>query len=107
MNADRYFGRSRPFRPTRLLYVGITDGFEDMFLSESEVFPHETKYVTLSHCWGSNPILSLQKDLVSAFKKSVPWDQLPLSFQDAVVVTRKLQIKFLWIDSLCMYLDRY
>jgi hypothetical protein len=97
--------RSTPFRPTRLLYVGTADNFEDIFLSESETFPQDAKYVTLSHCWGSNPIISLQKDLVSAFKKNIPWNQLPLSIQDALVVTRKLKIKFLWIDSLCIIQD--
>ena len=97
--------RSAPFRPTRLLYVGTADDFEDIFLSESETFPQDAKYATLSHCWGSDPIISLQKDLVSAFKKNIPWNQLPLSFQDALVVTRKLKIKFLWIDSLCIVQD--
>ena len=98
--------RSTSFRPTRLLYVGTADGFEDIFLTESETFLQDAKYVTLSHCWGSNPIISLQKGLVSAFKKNIPWNQLPLSFQDALVVTRKLKIKFLWIDSLCIYSHR-
>jgi hypothetical protein len=98
--------RSTPFRPTRLLHVGAADDFEDIFLSESKTFPQDAKYIALSHCWGSNPIISLQKGLVSAFKKNIPWNQLPLSFQDALVVTRKLNIKFLWIDSLCIYPDR-
>lgn len=32
-------------------------------------------------------------------------NSLPKSFQDAVTVTRKLHIRYLWIDSLCIIQD--
>ena len=34
--------------------------------------------------------------------QEIPFSTLPQSFQDAVTVTRKLGIPYLWIDSLCI-----
>jgi len=35
----------------------------------------------------------------------IPWDALPKTFQDAIEVTRRLGISYLWIDSLCIIQD--
>jgi hypothetical protein len=37
--------------------------------------------------------------------KGIPWEGLPQTFQDAIVFARKLQIRYLWIDSLCIVQD--
>lgn len=37
--------------------------------------------------------------------RKIPIKTLPRTFQDAIVVTRKLEIKYLWIDSLCIIQD--
>jgi hypothetical protein len=36
------------------------------------------------------------------FKQSIPQDQLPQTFKDAVECTRELHIRYLWIDSICI-----
>lgn len=35
----------------------------------------------------------------------IPWDKLPSTFQDAITVTRRLGIAYIWIDSLCIVQD--
>ncbi|KAL1612817.1 hypothetical protein SLS60_001046 [Paraconiothyrium brasiliense] len=37
--------------------------------------------------------------------KNIPWDTLPRAFQEAVVLTKALGVRFLWIDSLCVVQD--
>jgi hypothetical protein len=63
-------------------------------------------YACLSHCWG-NPDDVTQTTLTSLqdFKIEVPWNKLTKSFRDAIDICRRLGIKFLWIDSLCIIQD--
>ncbi|CAG5174570.1 uncharacterized protein ALTATR162_LOCUS7815 [Alternaria atra] len=35
----------------------------------------------------------------------IPWDELPKTFQEAILVTRELGLNYLWIDSLCIIQD--
>ena len=37
--------------------------------------------------------------------KDIPFNTLSCLFQDAVTVTRKIGIRYLWIDSLCIIQD--
>jgi len=68
-------------------------------------------YAFLSHCWGPSPrhpestILKTKQATLERFKFEVPWDQLTKTFQDAIDICRKLDIDFLWIDSLCILQD--
>ena len=38
-------------------------------------------------------------------KRNIPWNQLSKTFQDAITITRKLGIQYIWIDSLCIVQD--
>jgi hypothetical protein len=89
--------------PTRLLYLQdapvrleLTAGWQTRPL-----------YATLSHCWGSLEFLTLTRDTVDAFTTSIPVDQLTKTFRDAIDIAKSLGLEYLWIDSLCLYFDRY
>ena len=94
--------------PARLIDVGSLVGDHDPFLKILD--PHEPKisYVTLSHCWGSpegpRP-LTLTNENISSMKTQIPLASLRGSFADAVKLTKKLGLKYLWIDSLCIIQD--
>jgi hypothetical protein len=63
------------------------------------------RYITLSHRW--NELTSSSKTL-SNFedrKKGSDPSTLLLTFQDAIQVARGLDIRYLWIDSLCIIQD--
>jgi Heterokaryon incompatibility protein (HET) len=63
------------------------------------------KYAALSHCWGgSQPCMLLVKD-VNKYKEGILISTMPQTFQDAIEVCKGLNLKYLWIDSLCIIQD--
>ncbi|EPE32864.1 hypothetical protein GLAREA_05876 [Glarea lozoyensis ATCC 20868] len=64
-------------------------------------------YAALSHCWGD----PAQKPLTTTIENErshetgISVEVLPQSFKDAVAVARFLNIRYLWIDSLCILQD--
>lgn len=64
------------------------------------------QYAALSYCWGHTPQLTtIQTRLPSFIKDGIEISKLPKTLQDAITVTRKLGIPYLWIDSLCIIQD--
>lgn len=62
-------------------------------------------YATLSHCWGNEPILTLTTHNLDSFTTSIPIEQLPKTFVDAIEITENLGLRYIWIDSLCIVQD--
>ena len=62
-------------------------------------------YVALSHCWGGKIETVLLKDKLQDFQHSLQLDGLAANFQDAIAVTKSLNIRYLLIDSLCIIQD--
>jgi hypothetical protein len=85
--------------PDRVLHVHD----ERVYLLETDgVYGN---YATLSHCWGDVRPLMTTKATLPAHKLEIPWPKIPQTFQDAIIVTRKLGLNYLWIDSLCIVQD--
>ncbi|KAK4220518.1 heterokaryon incompatibility protein-domain-containing protein [Podospora fimiseda] len=63
-------------------------------------------YLCLSHCWGKDPmpIRTLLGNLHDHLQ-SLPWELLPNTFADAIRITSRLGIRYIWIDSLCIVQD--
>jgi len=40
-----------------------------------------------------------------AYKTEIPWSRLPCTIHDAVIATRLLDLKYIWVDSLCIIQD--
>ncbi|KAK1828729.1 heterokaryon incompatibility protein-domain-containing protein, partial [Podospora conica] len=94
---------SGDFLPTRLLDTRASPASVVKLVSGLE---ESTEYATLSHCWGKAQIIQLKQALESTFTDNgIPVDSLPPTFQQAVIVTRCLGIRYLWIDSLCIMQD--
>ncbi|KXJ93600.1 heterokaryon incompatibility protein [Microdochium bolleyi] len=97
------------WHPTRLLDVANPDFSPDTFrvvvTSENELRQSEP-YTTLSHCWGTAQFLQLKKATFDELKTGMNLDKLPKTFREAIQVTRRLGVRFLWIDSLCIIQDR-
>ena len=62
-------------------------------------------YIALSHCWGNSQPLRLTRTTASRLKVGFPSRELPKTFRDAIDVTRKMQVRYLWIDSLYVVSD--
>lgn len=100
------------FLPTRLLDLQAFETGDDIRLAFLE--PKDFKYpdflpdyMTLSHCWGppeKSPIMTTKENLGQRMTR-ISIDDLPNTFRDAVRVTRELDERYLWIDSLCIVQD--
>lgn len=95
--------RSDDILPTRLLHI---IGPDEVRLVVTDCIPknslEDTPYVCLSHRWGLPQPLMTTKENFHVFTKNIPWDSIPLTFQDVIKFTFELGLKYLWIDSLCI-----
>ncbi|RYP74729.1 hypothetical protein DL770_007548 [Monosporascus sp. CRB-9-2] len=61
------------------------------------------RYVALSYCWGEHqPLCRTTLPALRDRMKRIPWSTLPQTFKDAVLFTRSLQVRYLWIDAVCI-----
>jgi hypothetical protein len=64
-------------------------------------------YIALSYCWG----LSMPnggkttRPTLEMHLKGISMSSLPLTIQDAIAATRRLGVRYLWVDSLCILQD--
>lgn len=93
-----------PKLPTRVLDVGNPENQEPVKIYETR--GNLGRYVTLSHCWGNQQITTTTKATLAQLKSEVRWSQLSKTFQEAISITRELGIRYIWIDSFCIYSDR-
>lgn len=69
------------------------------------VMTNHLKYAALSYCWGAAQPHSTRSSNLDEYMRCIPVSTLPKTLQDAIVVTRKLHLRYLWIDSLCIIQD--
>ncbi|KAJ1327434.1 HET domain-containing protein [Microdochium nivale] len=113
------------FLPTRLLQIDLQDPLaavrlvvtaeeqqktqfdqiQDVDAGNSSNLRRRRRYASLSHCWGGANVPTLTSNTIQALRRGVSPDSLPRTFADAIAVTRKLAIAYLWIDSLCIVQD--
>lgn len=88
--------------PTRVLQ--ISGSLQAPLVKLAETNGKKGRYCALSHCWGppkKRPLITTRANLCKHFE-GIPLEYLPKTFQEAVTVTRALEIPYLWIDSLCI-----
>jgi len=88
--------------PKRVLAVGEKNDPNIRVCETSTLEFSSLAYITLSHCWGHFVPTQLLIENCSGFLQGIETDNLPSTFKDAVEVTKKLEIGYLWIDSLCI-----
>ncbi|KAK0667511.1 heterokaryon incompatibility protein [Cercophora samala] len=107
--------------PTRVLDLGVsgTSNIDNLTVSAVRKMLATSKvkvittppgarghYLALSHRWGDDEEFKLTKPSLSSFQDDgVPFSKIPKTFQDALVVTRLLRHRYLWIDALCIVQD--
>ncbi len=93
--------------PTRLLKIlpRGEPGMYDLRLMNNN--NRTQRYVALSHCGGKDAFRPLRttSETYAAHQNRIPFEALPKSFQDAILVTVRLGVNRLWIDSLCIIQD--
>ena len=90
---------SKSYLPNRVLDLGHPIR---LYKTRNE----QGRYVCLSHCWGTeHGLLKTTNDTLLSRKRGILESELPKTFLDAVIFTRRLRIRYLWIDSLCIIQD--
>lgn len=94
--------------PLRLVKVGRREAEPLLCVVDGSELPEDSKYITLSHCWGPHGPQSagrlLQSNLDS-LRVSVPPEIVPKTFADTFFIASSLGIDYVWIDSLCILQD--
>lgn len=89
--------------PTRIIDVGSsTDRAHVLPRLISNTKGKRGQYIALSYCWGLKPLLTLNAETKKSFEEGISLDHLPQTIHDAILVTRRLGIRYLWVDSLCI-----
>ena len=93
-----------PTLPKRVIDVGLDGSPLKLVEIEGEYRP----YTALTYCWGDDRDLAPVKLLLSrhaAYSKEIPIELFPKTLLDAVTITRRLGMQYLWIDALCILRD--
>jgi hypothetical protein len=94
--------RRHSFLPSRVIDVSPNES-SDVALHVSKM--EMASYTALSHCLGNGAVTKTTKSNYALHQLCIRFSELPRTFQDAVLVTRSLGVKYLWIDSLCIIQD--
>ena len=89
------------FTPTHLIDVGKEDQEESAYLASGKTAP----YAALSYCWGGPQPMTLNTFTIDEMRHGIATRALPQTMQDAMIVTRKLGLQYLWVDALCIIQD--
>ncbi|KAJ3536037.1 hypothetical protein NM208_g6892 [Fusarium decemcellulare] len=104
---SRQYGRlplpTLPDRVIQILDSSTADAIElNLYITPGTIKGH---YVALSHRWGGQMTFKTTKNTLNQRLRGFALTELPRTFQDAVLVARALDIKFIWIDCLCIVQD--
>ena len=92
--------------PKLLVHVGSSNGSKLPRLVTSAVHDFSegdrTKYIALSYCWGNFSSFKTTTTNIHTLQTSLPLDDLPKMIHDAIIVARRLDIRCLRVDALCI-----
>lgn len=87
--------------PSRVIDVGSSTIDPRLHISIDEI----GRYITLSHCWGGSCPITTTIATLESRTMGIPLVALPKTFRDAILITRDLGVRYLWIDALCILQD--
>ncbi|KAJ0417593.1 heterokaryon incompatibility protein-domain-containing protein [Aspergillus carlsbadensis] len=64
--------------------------------------PESLSYVALSYCWGGLKFFNTTKENIHSLKRGFSVSILEQTLQDAIQVARDLDMRYIWIDGLCI-----
>lgn len=93
-----------PVLPTRLIAVG---GVSDTQVRLLETANMRGRWVALSYRWGPplSTVMRTTSATLAEYRETITVGNLPRTIQDAIRVTRELEIPYLWVDRFCIIQD--
>jgi hypothetical protein len=107
INTTSALPKSQSHLPTRVLCVDELSqhSTDTIALVDFGDHPPKERYICLSHRWSHSKPLTTTADTIGIRKAGIDLTQLSPTIRDAVYLTRRLGIHYLWIDSLCILQD--
>lgn len=90
---------------SRILRIDKVEGLDEFEISLEPTYDKVEPYVTLSYCWGGDQACKTTKSRMRSGNLSIPYGKLAQSIQDAIKVTSRLGLQYLWVDALCIIQD--
>ena len=87
--------------PTRVIDVGDSSHPPKLYITHDE----PGIWVALSHCWGREVRFVTESRNLSDRQQAMALEDIPATFRDAILITRRLEHHYLWIDSLYIVQD--
>lgn len=88
--------------PKRLLDVG-KDFYTPVLIENVDT---SMPYLALSYCWGApKGAVRTTKANINKHKHGIKLEKMPATVRDAVIATRALGFRYIWIDALCIIQD--
>jgi hypothetical protein len=94
-----------PVLPARVIDVGPEDGSEEPKLLQTISNAWHGEWAALSYKWGTTAFMRLLGENLPHFEYGISMTSMPRTFQDAIRLTRRLGLRYLWIDALCIIQD--
>jgi hypothetical protein len=91
--------------PTYLLHLDSLDTSVVHLVPKTQLPKKVKGYAALSYCWGTTQKHATTRANLDSHLKGILVRDLPRTIQDAVYVTRILELGYLWVDSLCIIQD--
>jgi hypothetical protein len=89
--------------PSRVIDVGPPDGSQMPKLLQTN--SAQGQWVALSYCWGTTPFLKLLKGKIEELEAGIPMVSMARTFRDVIELARRLDLRYVWIDALCIIQD--
>jgi hypothetical protein len=91
--------------PTRLMDIGNAEATHWKLVVTKKHGIASVDYVALSYCWGNTPQMRLLTTTQEEFEDGQPISALPKTHRELITLARHLEIRFVWIDALCIVQD--
>lgn len=104
-NQFQHFGGNLPFQSSSFANFRVIDVNRE-YIRDA---PSHCTYLALSYVWGKKEFLTLTKENRKALQSegglARVMQLVPLTVRDAMLLVKKLDEQYLWVDSLCIVQD--
>src|SRR2546423_11726583 len=88
------------------ILINVGSETRNPFLVKISTSSQPVEWLSLSYCWGEEErFMKLTKDNMDMLRNGVPLNTFDPTIRDAILVTRALEITYIWVDALCIIQD--
>lgn len=95
--------RCSPLLPTRVVDIG--DEADSRIRLRSNPSGARGQYAALSYCWGGDQPYKTTMSNLNSYTQDLASVVFPKTLSDAIKVCRKVGLRYIWIDALCIVQD--